>query len=98
MILPLIGLIASVFLCSLVAIVTILLHKKWKLNLINVVVFNFGAFCLFILASYLYGKIFSNNGTLETSYAVIIYFFTAFISLILGGFLSLVFFHKIFKI
>lgn len=96
MILPLIGLILSVILTSTIAIFTILISKKWKLNLLNIFLFDFGAFISFVTISIIYNIIFSNDGTLESSFAVISYFIISLITIILGGRAMLSLFQKLF--
>ena len=97
MILPLLGLIAAILLSSILAILIILLYKKWKLNFINIFIFNIGGAILFFIFSLFYDSFFGNNGVLESTLSVIIYLVFSLVFVILGGFFSLKLFHKKIK-
>jgi hypothetical protein len=97
MILPLLGLIASILLSSILAILIILLYKKWKLNFINIFIFNIGGAILFFIFSLFYDSFFGNNGELESTLSVIFYLVFSLVFVILGGFFSLKLFHSLIK-
>lgn len=97
MILPLLGLITSILLSSILAILVIILHKKWKVSFINIFFFDIGGAILFFIFSMIYTSFFGNYGELESTLSVIFYLAFSLIFVILGGFFSLKLFHSLIK-
>lgn len=96
MILPLIGFIMSFFISTVVGIIVIAIHPKWKINLPNIVFFNLGSIFLAIITMLLYTKLFSFKGELQSTQAVLGFFVSMIVSVIMGGILAVVFGNKIF--
>ena len=89
MLLPLIGFITGVSISSLLGIVVIIIHPKWKLRFINVVLFVIGSLLTTLLSSYIYTKLFAdNNGVLQSTELVLGNFGLIVFALIGGGITS----------
>lgn len=64
MLLPLIGFIVFSVLISTFGILFLLFNPNYKLNIQNILAFDFGAVIFVVASSIIYGKIFANDGTL----------------------------------
>lgn len=88
MLLPLIGFIVFSVLISTLGILFLLFNPNYKLNIQNILVFDFGAVIFVVASSIIYGKIFANDGTLESTFAVIAYFAIILVMIFIGGILG----------
>ena len=95
MILPLFGFLIFGILSTFFAIISLLLIPKLKLNIINILAFDFSAGISLLLISIFYNLIFNISGHLDETWKVILYFIVALSSLIIGGLFGLILLNKI---
>ena len=99
MLLPFIGFVVAIIMFSIMGIIALSIHPKWKITVLNLLSFIAGSFITVLIASLIYGRIFEdNNGNLQTTNVVLGYFLILFLSVIVGGVTGVFIKYKILKL
>jgi len=99
MLLPLIGFIFGTFISSLTGAIVFAIHPNWKITFPNMIFFVVGSFFWVIMLSLVYTKLLAaDNGTLQSTIAVLGYFALLIFAVIGGGIVTTYIGRKLFKL
>ena len=99
MLLSIIGFIFGTLISLLIGAIVLVLHPKWKITFLNMILFVVGSFFWVIMLSLIYSKLFADgNGTFHSTAAVLGYFALLIIAVIGGGIVTTHIGRKLFKL
>ena len=84
------GFIFELIISTAFGALVLMIHPKWKLNVFNLIAFNFGSFVSIISVSFLMNLLINNSKTLNSTVEVITYLTFLVIALISGGCLGII--------
>jgi uncharacterized membrane protein len=88
------GILFEIIISSLVGILLLIIHPRWKLNFFNVIAFNIGSFVFLITTSFIMSLFMRDAKKLNSTFEVISYLFILFIVFVTGGCLGIIFGQK----
>ena len=86
MILPLLGFFGGVLISGILGLIVFAVHPKWKISLLNIMLFIPGSFAAALLSAILFSLIFGS--TLTSIVLVIVFFCVMAMAVVFGGYAS----------